>query len=211
MTPKSDLAQRHEAVARDAEAYWLGEARRLDWTRFPTQANRSSFDEADFGIEWFADGTLNVSVNCIDRHLAQHGDKTAIVFEGDEPGEGRTLTYRDLHEEVCRFANAMKHCGIGKGDRVAIYMPMIPEAAIAMLACTRIGAIHSVVFGGFSPDSLADRIIDCGAKLLVTADEGMRGGRKVPLKANADKALERAPVGAVIMVRRTGGDVAFVE
>ncbi|QZD96131.1 acetate--CoA ligase [Qipengyuania gelatinilytica] len=211
MNAQQDLAARHEAVDRDPESYWLEEARRLDWDTFPTKANRSSFDEADFGIRWFEDGELNVTVNCLDRHLAERGDKTAIVFEGDEPGEGYSLTYAQVHEEVCRFANALKDCGVGKGDRVAIYMPMIPEAAFAMLACARIGAIHSVVFGGFSPDSLADRIQDCGAKMLITADEGSRGGKRIPLKANADKALEKSPVEAVIMVKRTGGDVAFVE
>ena len=205
------LALRHAAAVEDPDTYWLDEARRLDWSRFPTEANRSSFHENDFGIRWFADGELNVSVNCIDRHLATRGERAAIVFEGDEPGEGRTMSYRELHDEVCRFGNALRASGIGKGDRVAIYMPMIPEAAIAMLACARMGAVHSVVFGGFSPDSLADRIADCGAKLLVTVDEGVRGGKRVPLKANADKALERAPIEAVIVVRRTGGVVNVVE
>ena len=205
------LALRHAAAVEDPDTYWLDEARRLDWSRFPTEANRSSFHENDFGIRWFADGELNVSVNCIDRHLATRGERAAIVFEGDEPGGGRTMSYRELHDEVCRFGNALRASGIGKGDRVAIYMPMIPEAAIAMLACARMGAVHSVVFGGFSPDSLADRIADCGAKLLVTVDEGVRGGKRVPLKANADKALERAPIEAVIVVRRTGGVVNVVE
>ena len=211
MNAKTDLARRHQAITEDAEAYWLDEAKRLDWSKFPTRADRSSFAAEDFGISWFDDGELNVSVNCIDRHLADHAHRTAIVFEGDEPGEGRSLTYRELHEEVCRFANAMKNCGVAKGDRVALYMPMIPEAAVAMLACARIGAVHSVVFGGFSPDSLADRIADCGATMLITADEGVRGGKRIPLKANADAALEKAPVDAVIMVRRTGGEVNVVE
>ncbi|NVD45267.1 acetate--CoA ligase [Qipengyuania atrilutea] len=206
------LAQSHEAVERDPDAYWLKQAERLDWIRLPEKANESSFEKADFGISWFADGELNVSANCIDRHLATRGDQTAIIFEGDEPGEGRTLTYRELHEEVCRFANVLKAEGCKKGTRVTLYMPMIPEAAIAMLACARIGAVHSVVFGGFSPDSLADRITDCESTILITADGGRRGGKRIPLKENADKALAKCPdVQSVIVVRRTGDDVAMTD
>ena len=178
MLHKADRFRAMQAsIDSDADAFWLDEAHRLDWSVFPTKADESSFDKGDFGIRWFADGELNVSVNCLDRHLETRGDQPAIVFEGDEPDEGRTLTYRELHWQVCRFANVLKANGIGKGDRVILYMPMVPEAAIAMLACARIGAVHSVVFGGFSPDSLADRIADCDATLVVTADEGTRGGK----------------------------------
>ena len=213
MLHKADRLRAMQAsIDSDADRFWLNEAHRLDWSVFPTKADESSFDKADFGIRWFADGALNVSVNCLDRHLDTRGDLPAIVFEGDEPGEGRTLTYRELHGQVCRFANVLKASGIGKGDRVILYMPMVPEAAIAMLACARIGAVHSVVFGGFSPDSLADRIADCGATLVVTADEGTRGGKRIPLKANVDSALERASgVDTVIVMQRTGGDVAMRE
>ncbi|WP_068078570.1 acetate--CoA ligase, partial [Novosphingobium lentum] len=201
----------HAAVASDPTAFWLGQAGRLTWDRFPTVADESSFHEGDFGVRWFGDGVLNLSVNCLDRHLATRGEQVAIVFEGDEPGEGYTLTYRQLHEDVCRFANVLKVQGVAKGDRVTIYMPMIPQAAVAMLAAARIGAVHSVVFGGFSPDSLAGRIQDCDSSVLVTADEGMRGGKRVPLKANADKALEQCPsIEKVIVVRRTGADVPMV-
>lgn len=208
----NDLAVRHEAIGRDASAYWLNEARRLDWSRFPTVADESSFEERNFQVRWFADGVLNVSVNCVDRHLATRADKVAILFEGDQPGEGRSLTYRELHEEVCRFANVLKAQGVTKGDRVTIYMPMIPEAAIAMLACARIGAIHSVVFGGFSPDSLSGRIQDCDSRVLITADEGVRGGKRIPLKANADKAVADCPsIEKVVVIRRTGSDVPMVS
>ena len=184
-----ELAALRRQAHGDEARFWLEQARRLEWFRAPTQAGDWSFDRDDFHIRWYADGQLNLSVNCLDRHLAERGDRTAIIFEGDEPGEGRTLSYRELHAETCRFANLLKSRGIGRGDRVMIYMPMIPEAAAAMLACARIGAVHSVVFGGFSPESLAGRIDDCGARAVITADEGVRGGKTIPLKANVDAAL----------------------
>jgi acetyl-CoA synthetase len=208
---RAELDRLRSEVASDPEAFWRREAQRLDWMTAPTIIKRTSFAEADFGIRWFEDGVLNLSVNCVDRHLAARGDQPAIVFEGDEPGEGRTLTYRDLHGEMCRFANVLKAQGVTKGDRVTLYMPMIPEAAIAMLACARIGAIHSIVFGGFSPDSLAGRIQDCDSSLVVTADEGCRGGKRIPLKANVDAALATCPsVRKVIVVRRTGAEVSML-
>ena len=206
-----DLAQLHWRADHEPDAFWLDQARRLDWARFPTQAGDWSFDEVDFGIRWYADGELNLSVNCLDRHLAVRGDRTALTFEPDEPGAGRTLSYRELHQETCRMANLLKQRGIGRGDRVMIYMPMIPEAAAAMLACARIGAIHSVVFGGFSPDSLAGRIADCDACAVITADEGVRGGKTIPLKANVDKALANRDVPTVIVVTRTGADVPMKD
>ena len=206
-----ELAALHSAFATDAPAFWLDQAKRLDWTRFPTKAGDWSFDQADFHIRWYADGELNLSANCLDRHLATKGDTVALIFEADEPGEGRPLTYRELYEETCRFANALKSRGIGRGDRVMIYLPMIPEAAAAMLACARIGAVHCVVFGGFSPESLADRIRDCGASAVITADEGRRGGKPIPLKSNVDKALATSPVDTVIVIQRTGGDVPMTH
>jgi acetyl-CoA synthetase len=206
-----ELAELNDLARADPDRFWLDQARRLTWNRFPANAGDWSFDEDDFHISWYADGELNLSVNCLDRHLAEHGDRTALIFEADEPGAGRTVTYRELYEETCRFANLLKSRGVARGDRVMIYMPMIPEAAAAMLACARIGAIHSVVFGGFSPESLAGRIADCDACAVITADEGMRGGKKIPLKRNVDKALEAGDVPTVIVVSRTGAEVPLKE
>jgi acetyl-CoA synthetase len=199
----------YSASLADPDGFWLDQARRLEWERFPTLAGDWSYAADDFHIRWFADGVLNVTTNCIDRHLAMRGDDVALIWEPDEPGEEpRRFTYRELHAEVCRFANVLKSQGVAKGDRVTIYLPMIPEAAFAMLACARIGAIHSVVFGGFSPEALAGRIEDCGSRLLVTADEGRRGGKRVPLKANVDAAAARATsLERVLVVRATGADV----
>ncbi|MGI8705204.1 MAG: acetate--CoA ligase [Sphingomicrobium sp.] len=208
---REELAELRERAERDTDAFWLDQARRLEWHKFPTEAGDWSFDEDNFHIRWYADGQLNLSVNCLDRHLEHNGDRTAVIFEADEPGEGRTVSYRELYEETCRFANLLKSRGIGRGDRVMIYMPMIPEAAAAMLACARIGAVHSVVFGGFSPESLAGRISDCDACAVVTADEGLRGGKRIPLKKNVDEALAQRDVATVIVVSRTGGDVAMKE
>jgi acetyl-CoA synthetase len=203
-----------EAARRDPNAFWSGAARRLDWMTPPTVIKDVSFDKADFRIRWFADGVLNVAWNCLDRHLETRGDQTAILWEGDDPNRYGGLTYRELHSEVCRMANVLKGMGVQKGDRVTIYMPMVPTAAMAMLACARIGAVHSVVFGGFSPDSIAGRIEDCGSRFVITADEGRRGGRPVPLKANVDAALERPGVQGlvqkVLVVAHTGAEVPII-
>jgi acetyl-CoA synthetase len=197
-------------AASDPDAFWAAEAaRRVAWVKPPSIIKNTSFT-GDVSIKWFEDGVLNVSETCLDRHLAEHGDRVAIIFEGDDPSEGRSITYRELHDKVCRFANVLKSLGVKKGDRVTIYLPMVPEAAVAMLACARVGAIHSVVFGGFSPDSLAGRIQDCGSTLLICADESRRGGKRVKLKANADEALTQCPtIGHVVMVEVTGGVVAM--
>lgn len=194
------------------EAFWREESARIDWIKPWTKLSQCSYDEADFGIEWFSDGTLNVSANCLDRHLAERGDVTAIIWEGDDASQQRKLTYRELHAEVCRMANALKALGAKRGDRVTIYMPMIPEAAVAMLACSRIGAIHSVVFGGFSPEALAGRIQDCDSNVVITADAGMRGGKLVPLKANVDEALVQcSSIEAVLVVRHVGNAITMAE
>ncbi len=206
-----ELNAMRSRAERDPDAFWLEQAQRLDWYRVPTEAGDWSFDEDRFRIRWFADGQLNLSVNCLDRHLEANADRTALIFEADEPGQGQRVTYRELHEETCRFANLLKSRGIRRGDRVMIYMPMVPEAAAAMLACARIGAIHSVVFGGFSPESLHGRIADCDASAVITADEGVRGGKPIPLKRNVDTALERRDVATVIVVTRTGADVPMKE
>ena len=194
----------------DPDGFWREEAKRLDWIKPFTTVKNTSFAPGEVSIRWFEDGTLNVAANCLDRHLATRGDKVAILWEGDDPAESRAITYRELHAEVCRFANVLKTLGVTKGDRVTIYLPMIPEAAMAMLACARIGAVHSIVFGGFSPDSLAGRIGDCHSTLVITADEGLRGGKKVPLKHNTDSALTKT-IGdeKVLVIRRTGGEVAM--
>jgi acetyl-CoA synthetase len=212
MTP-SELARLHEAHSSDPHAFWLEQARRLDWIQPPTRSGDWSFDPADFHIRWFDDGILNLSANCLDRHLPARANETALVFEPDEPGTGRTVTYAELYAVTCRFANLLKERGVSKGDRVMIYMPMIPEAAAAMLACARIGAVHSVVFGGFSPESLAGRIQDCGARTVITADEGVRGGKRIPLKANVDAACDLAgdAIDTVIVVTRTGGHIVLRE
>ena len=197
----------YEHAARDPDGFWAEEAKRIAWMKPPTKIKNTTF-AGHVSIKWFEDGTLNASVSCLDRHLATRDEQTAIVWESDDPSVSKHITYRQLHGQVCRLANAMKILGVGKGDRVTIYLPMVPEAAVAMLACARIGAIHSVVFGGFSPDSLANRLQDCDSALLITADEGRRGGRKVPLKANADEALKSCPsVRNVIVVKVTGAAV----
>ncbi|MFA5119950.1 acetate--CoA ligase [Zavarzinia sp.] len=197
----------------DPVGFWGEAGKRLSWIKpYSAAAVKDvSFGPGNVHIRWFHDGVLNVAANCLDRHLETRADKVAILWEGDSPADSRAITYRELHAEVSRFANVLKAKGVQKGDRVTLYLPMIPEAAVAMLACARIGAIHSIVFGGFSPDSLAGRIVDCGSKVVITSDEGLRGGKPVPLKGNTDKALEQAPeVECVIVVRRTGGKVNMV-
>jgi acetyl-CoA synthetase len=208
-TTTDQYAELYARSISDPDGFWAEQAKRLDWMTFPKTIKNTTFQYPDVSIKWFEDGVLNVAANCIDRHLIERGDDTAIIFEPDNPNDpAEYISYRTLHEKVCRCANVLKSLGVKKGDRVTIYLPMIPQAAYAMLACARIGAVHSVVFGGFSPDSLAGRINDCDSAVVITADEGRRGGKTVPLKANVDKALEDCPgVSKVLVVHNTGADV----
>ena len=200
----------YERSVRDPDGFWAEQAKRVDWFREPTVIKNVDYGYPDVSIKWYEDGVLNIAHNCLDRHLASRGDQTAIVWEGDDPAEDKKITYRELHRDVCKFANVLKGLGVQKGDRVTLYLPMIPEAAVAMLACARIGAIHSIVFGGFSPDALAGRIDDCDSEYIVTADEGLRGGRTVPLKVNTDAAIDIAgKIRKTVVVRRTGADIAW--
>lgn len=211
---EADYLRRYEVSIQNPDAFWADEGKIVDWMKPFTKVKDVSYQPEDLHIRWYEDGELNVSANCLDRHLAERGDKTAIIWEGDNPAESRRISYRELHADVCRFANVLKAQGVKAGDRVTIYMPMIPEAAVAMLACTRIGAVHSVVFGGFSPDALAGRIDDCQSTIVITADEGLRGGKGIPLKANVDAAVATAAgaiVKTVLVVKRTGGSVAWVN
>ncbi|WP_290797266.1 acetate--CoA ligase [Halomonas sp.] len=196
----------------DPDTFWAEQAKRIDWVKVPSKIKHTSFDPHNVDIRWFEDGTLNASANCLDRHLEQRGDQTAIIWEGDDPNDSKLITYRELHAQTCQLSNALKELGIGKGDVVTLYMPMIPEAAVAMLACARIGAVHSVVFGGFSPDALAQRVVGANSKLVITADESVRGGKHVPLKDNVDAALTRDGTEVcekVLVVKRTGGEIEW--
>ena len=196
----------------DPVGFWGEHGKRIDWIKPYTQVKDTDYDPDNLHVRWYYDGALNASTNCLDRHLADKGDQVAIIWEGDDPKDDKKITYRELHAEVCKFANGLKSIGAKKGDRITIYMPMIPEAAVAMLACTRIGAIHSVVFGGFSPDALAGRIQDCECNIVITADEGLRGGRPIPLKVNTDAALESCPtIKKCVVVKRTGGNIGWKD
>ncbi|RMR22773.1 Acetyl-coenzyme A synthetase [Pseudomonas syringae pv. persicae] len=212
LTDEATYKAMYQQSVVNPDGFWREQAQRLDWIKPFSVVKQTSFDDHRVDIKWFADGTLNVAYNCLDRHLAERGDTIAIIWEGDDPSEHREITYRELHEEVCKFANALRGQDVHRGDVVTIYMPMIPEAVVAMLACARIGAIHSVVFGGFSPEALAGRIIDCSSKVVITADEGLRGGKKTALKANVDRALtnpETSSVQKVIVCKRTGGEIEW--
>ena len=212
LTPEK-YREMYAASIADPVAFWGEQGKRLDWIEPYSVVKDVSWETGDLHVRWYSDGILNVTANCIDRHLEKRGDKAAFIWEGDKPGESHTVTYRQLHASVSKFANVLKELGVKKGDRVTIYMPMILEAAYAMLACARIGAVHSVVFGGFSPEALAGRIVDCGSEVLITADEGLRGGKSVPLKVNADKAagIAGGTVKKMLVVKRTGGNVSMTE
>ena len=195
---------------KDPNAFWAEQAKRIDWIKPFSKVKNATFGPGNVAIKWFEDGVLNVAYNCVDRHVPKRGDQVAIIWEGDDPKDDKKITYRQLHAEVQKFANVLKARGVKKGDRVTIYLPMIPEATYAMLACARIGAIHSVVFGGFSPDSLAGRIEDCKSSVIITADEGIRGGRKISLKANSDAAAEKAGgVTTILVIKRTGAPMTM--
>ena len=208
---KAKYREMYDRSVKDPEGFWADQGKRLDWIKPFTKVMDYDFN-APVHTKWYYDGTLNASANCIDRHLPKRANQTAIIWEGDDPSVSKAITYKELHEQVCRLANAMKARGVKKGDRVTVYMPMIPEAVYAILACARIGAMHSVVFGGFSPDALAGRIVDCDSNCVITADEGVRGGKKIPLKANTDEALKKCPMTkTVIVVKHTGGKVGWVD
>ncbi len=202
----------YEESINDPSLFWKKHGKRIDWIKPYSKVSDVSYNKEDLHIKWFEDGTLNASFNCLDRHLKSKGNSVAIIWEGDDPSDSKKITYNELYEDVCKFANVLKKAGAKKGDRITIYMPMIPEATIAMLACTRIGAIHSVVFGGFSPDALAGRIEDCNSSIIITADEGIRGGKKIPLKSNTDEAISKATMcKTTIVVKRTGGDINWID
>ena len=202
----------YEESINDPSLFWQKHGKRIDWIKPYSKVNDVSYNKENLHIKWFEDGTLNASFNCLDRHLKSKGDNIAIIWEGDDPSDSKKITYNELYKDVCKFANVLKKAGAKKGDRITIYMPMIPEATIAMLACTRIGAIHSVVFGGFSPDALAGRIEDCNSSIIITADEGIRGGKKIPLKSNTDEAISKATMcKTTIIVKRTGGDINWID
>ena len=221
--PSSDIVQNshvdavnYEKMYRESitnpDEFWNNHGKRIDWIKPYTKISNVSYNKKDLHIKWYEDGTLNASANCLDRHLQTKGENTAIIWEGDDPNESKHITYNELYEDVCKFSNVLKKVGAKKGDLITIYMPMIPEATIAMLACTRIGAIHSVVFGGFSPDALAGRIEDCNSTIIITADEGVRGGKTIPLKSNVDEAIVKATMCKTsIVVKRTGGNITWIE
>jgi len=212
LTNNDDYLNLYQESTENNEAFWAKHGKRIDWFKPYTKVKNVSFDKDDLHIRWYEDGELNVSYNCIDRHLKEHASKTALIWEGDDPNQSQSVTFQELHDEVCRFANVLKSLGVKKGDRVTVYMPMILEAAYAMLACTRIGAIHSVIFGGFSPEAIAGRIIDCDSDIVITADYSNRGSKQIPLKANVDAACEKPEVAkvlkTVLVIKNTNGAVA---